>query len=185
MGETQSQIQNLKSKIIWAEGVDLPNLATFSRHALHPAENLIILTSPPGEDIFRQALAVVNPRYVYLAGQPSPFDIFGPFVERLLGLMKYALTQKEGEVDLEILAAALGHRLVTARLGINWLVAQGRLSIYAEEDNLLVVRPAKTSPHVETVAVLEEILKATLAETAAYRRFFREASLASLQKILD
>jgi len=35
------------------------------------------------------------------------------------------------------------------------------------------------------VATLEEILKSALAETAAYRRFFREASLASLQKILD
>ena len=114
-------------------------------------------------------------------GQLPPFDTLPAFVKQLMGLVKYALTHKEGEVSPEDLAAALSHRLATVQLGINWLVAQGKLSIYVEEDDLLVLRPANHSPYTEA-ATVENLLQSALAETAAYRKFFREASLASLQR---
>ena len=144
----------------------------------------VIWTAPPGHDIFQQALAVVKPRQVYLVGQPSPFDAFPAFIKQLVGLVKYALTQKEGEVDLPALSAVLGHRETTVRLGIDWLVAQGKLTIYVEEDNRLVLRPAQMSPSTQ-VPVIESMLTSALAETAAYRRFFREASLGALKKVAE
>ncbi len=194
----QSKIQNLKpvlstvakqpeikvSKIIWAEGESLPNLSSFSRHQLHPADTLIIWTAPPGHDIFQQVMSIVRPKQTFLIGKPAPFDTFPAFIKQLMGLVKYALRHKEGEVDLAELAAALGHRVITVRLGIDWLVAQGKLAIYVEEDGLLVLRPAQ-NPLTENVATIETILKTNLTETAAYRRFFREASLASFNKIIS
>jgi single-stranded-DNA-specific exonuclease len=165
---------------LWAEGIVLSGLTSFPRHHLTPAETLVVWTAPPGQDIYQQALALVKPRQIVLVGQPSPFDVFPAFITQLMGLIKYALTHKEGEIYLAELAAALGHRQATARLGVDWLVGQGKLSIYADEGEILVLRPDQRPPGAEA-AMVENLLQAALAETAAYRRFFREASLTALQ----
>jgi single-stranded-DNA-specific exonuclease len=176
------QGHNVTNYQLWSEGVTLPSFIPLLRHQLTPAEALVIWTAPPGQDIYRQALTAVTPRRIYLVGQPSPFDALPAFIKQLVGLVKYALTQKEGELDLPQLAASLGHRQATVRLGLDWLIAQGKLSIYADEGDILVVRPAKASSRAEA-ATIETLLQAALAETAAYRQFFRTASLAALQKI--
>jgi hypothetical protein len=139
-------------------------------------------STPPGPDIFQQILGTVQPQKVYLLAQPAPFDTFAPFIKQLMGLIKHALSYKEGEVDLEAAAAALGHRVTTVQLGINWLVAQGKLTIYAEEEGVLVLRPAQQTATAE-VATIAELLQAALTETAAYRHFFKEARLTALQKM--
>jgi single-stranded-DNA-specific exonuclease len=140
-----------------------------------------VWTAPPGQDIYQQALAMVKPRQIFLVGQPAPFDTLPLFVKQLMGLVKYALTHKEGELYLAELAAALGHRQTTARLGIDWLAALGKVSIYADEGEILVLRSAQRLPTREA-ATVENLLQTALAETAAYRQFFKEASLATLQK---
>jgi len=177
----QSQLSTLNNPLIWAEGTTHPNFAPLPRHKLHPADTLVIWTAPPGQDILQQALATVRPRQIYLVGQPSMLDTFPAFINQLLGLVKYVLTHMEGEVDLAELAAVLSHRITTARLGINWLVAQGKLTTEVDEDELLFLRPAQ-GPPTEAANIIEEALKSALAETAAYRRFFQQASLASLEQ---
>lgn len=171
--------------LIWSEGLTLPPLLTVSRHQLNQAKTLVIWTAPPGQDILEQATVAVRPHQVVLVGQPSPFDRLSAFVQRLMGLIKYAVTHKEGEVDLTELAAALGHRVTTAKLGLDWLAAQGKLVIELEEESLLVVRFGQFAASIENAAILEAILKAALAETAAYRRFFQTASLEVLRKVLS
>jgi single-stranded-DNA-specific exonuclease len=178
--DVQTKLSQLASPVplIWAEGVTMPDLSPLPRHKLHPAQALVIWTAPPGQDIYQQVLAAVRPQQIFLVGQPSPVDTFSSFVKQLMGLIKYAMLHQEGEVSLENLAAALGHRITTVRLSLNWLVAQGKLTIYVEEGELLVLRPDQHPP-TEAAAPIEDMLKSALAETAAYRRFFRTAGLAS------
>ncbi len=171
--------------LIWSEGISLPHSPTVGRHQLQQAQTLVIWTAPPGQDILEQATVAVRPQQIVLVGQPSPFARFPAFMPRLMGLIKYAVSQKEGQVELTELATALGHRVTTARLGLDWLVAQGKLAIEVEEDSWLVVRPGQYSPSPENAAILEEILIAALAETAAYRRFFQTASLEAMRKVLN
>ncbi len=175
------QMGSLISPLLWAEGVSLPRPA-LARNELKPAETLVIWTAPPGQDIYRQAIAQVRPRQIILVGQPSPLDNGSAFIMQLMGLVKYAVQRQEGEVDLEGLAAALGHRRATVRLGINRLAALGKLSIYVDEGDLLVLRADSRPPRPEAAAV-ETLLQTALAETAAYRSFFRRASLAALAQM--
>ena len=179
-------INDQEPAVIWAEGIEPPQqgamkAVTLSRHQLRPAETLIIWSAPPGPDIFQQVISVVQPHKIYLVGRLSPFDAFPAFIKQLMGLVKHALTHKEGEVYLEELSAALGHRTTTVRLGLSWLEAQGKLIIYVEEEGVLVLRSAQQSASAEATTV-ETILKSALEETAAYRQFFREAGLAALKK---
>jgi hypothetical protein len=68
------------------------------------------------------------------------------------------------------------------RLGIDWLVAQGKLSIYVEENDLLVLRSDQRLPTPEA-SIVETLLQTALAETAAYRKFFNEANLSALKVV--
>jgi single-stranded-DNA-specific exonuclease len=170
--------------LIWLEGPDVPEIASLPRHKLHPAETLVIWSAPPGQDIFEQALALVKPHRIFVVGQPSSLDLFPNFIKQLMGLVKYAMMQREGEVVLPDLAAGLGHRLTTTRLGIDWLVAQGKLAIDADDDDIVVLRRDQRRP-VTDASLVEAMLISALAETAAYRRFFRQANLASLKKIVS
>ncbi len=172
-----------KDTLIWAEGEALTKWQTVSRQQLQSTETLVLWSTPAAPGIFQQLITLSQPQQVYLIGQSSPFDTFPTFVKQLMGLVKYALTQKEGEIVFKGLAAALGHQLTAARLGLDWLVAQGKLSIYVEEEDLVVLRPAKNPPSSQ-VAYLEQVLKDTIAETAAYRRFFKTAQLEALRKTI-
>ncbi len=180
----QSAISKLQAPIVWAEGISVANLSPLLRHQLQPAQTLVVWSAPPDHNIFQQAMALVKPQQTYLVGQPSPFDTFSPFIKQLMGLVKYSMSHKEGEVNLIVLASTLGHRVATIQLGIDWLVAQGKLEIYIEEDEILVLRSARRPP-AETAEIIETILKSALAETAAYRRFFKTASLAALERVVE
>jgi single-stranded-DNA-specific exonuclease len=173
----------LSQAVIWAEGREKLPAAALPRHRLSPAGSLIVWSAPPDPDVFRQVVNRVRPHQIYVVGFPATFDAFPAFIKRLMGLIKHALSHKSGELILEEVAAALGQAVTTARLGIGWLEAQGKLAITVEEAELLVVRPAQGAASAEAEA-LEQILKAALAETAAYRQFFRQADLAALTKSL-
>ncbi|MBN1221382.1 MAG: single-stranded-DNA-specific exonuclease RecJ [Anaerolineae bacterium] len=178
--EVQTNVAELANPLIWAEGVKLSGLSALPRHQLYPADTLVIWTAPPGQDILQQVLAIVRPRHIFLVGQPSSLDSLPTFAKQLMGLIKYTLSHKQNEVYLPELAAALGHRVTTARLGINWLVGQGKLTIMQEEEERLILQPAQNTP-IATVAVIEDMLQAMLAETMAYRHFFKKASLTALE----
>ncbi|MEM7344619.1 MAG: single-stranded-DNA-specific exonuclease RecJ [Chloroflexota bacterium] len=181
----KQQVQNLttESMVIWAEGLHQTTLLTLPRHQLHPADTLVVWHAPPAQDIFQQIIQVVTPKHIYLVGQPSELDLFPAFVKQLMGLVKYAIMHHEGEVQFEMVAAALGQRVETAQLALQWLVAQGKLSILVEEEDLLVVRPDHQAPDT-TVSRKQQILQSKLAEAAAYRKFFKTARLKTIEKML-
>jgi single-stranded-DNA-specific exonuclease len=179
---TRLELLTASAPLVWLEGQELPGMASLPRHKLHRAETLVIWSAPPGQDIFEQALALVKPHRIVVVGRPSPLDLFPNFIKQLMGLVKYAMMQRAGEVVLRDLAGGLGHRLTTTRLGLDWLVARGKLAIHADEDDIVVLRRDQRPP-ITDAPVVEEMLISALAETAAYRRFFRQANLASLKKV--
>ena len=80
-----------------------------------------------------------------------------------MGLVKYALSHKAGEVEPELLAAALGHRATTVRLGLDWLIARGKLTIHAEEENLLQV-----SDEGALIPVVEQVIQENPKQVQIY-----------------
>jgi DeoR/GlpR family transcriptional regulator of sugar metabolism len=94
-------------------------------------------------------------------------------MRQLMGLIKYAMQHKNGQIEWETLVAVLGHTLATVRLGIDWLVAQGKLSSESINGGLLKLQPAQQSANLPEATEIEKRLKTALAETVAYREFFR------------
>ena len=170
------------SYVVWADG-ELPvDVRACRRFDLQPAEALVIWRAPAGPSDLEWAVERVAPRAVYVCDEGGAGDSLAPFVQRLAGLLKHDLNRREGRVDVLQLAAAAGQRQATVRKGIEWLAAKGRIAILEDEPDVLHIGQDVLAFVVEAAQV-EEIelqLKALLAETAAYRAYYRRCEASSL-----
>lgn len=160
--------------IVWAEGDAKAQVQGRDRTELSQAEGLIIWSIPPSLQELREALAVVQPRRVYLFAATS-LESAEEFIGRLAGLVKYLIRRRDGRTSYRELAAATGHCLQTVRRGIAWLAAQGHINIRREsEEELLLTIGTSLKDPVEGARLWYEIRR-LVEETHAYRAYFRHA----------
>jgi len=139
-GALLDDLQARADVVVWREGVDLtdhatPALApersagasvrnTQSRASLAPSPRLAIWTAPPGPVELRAALERVKPQTVYLFGVDPGYGSPSAFLGRLAGLVKHALSARDGGARISELAAATAAREATVRAGLTWLAAR-------------------------------------------------------------
>lgn len=176
---------------VWVEGAS--DMQGQRRHELAPATTLVIWSAPPGPRELQAALGRVSPRRIIVCGLLDVQDAIEPFLHRLAALLKYDLSKRQGRVYLPALAAATGQRLATVRAGIEWLAARGHIAIETwEGDDLRIVEHPPTTGQQVTSRLREQQvtsdqqpesdLRILLAETAAYRAYFRRADLVQALK---
>jgi single-stranded-DNA-specific exonuclease len=169
---------------VWAEADAREKLAELGikalpRHELVPAKSLAIWTAPPGPMELQIALKQVQPESVYLFGVNPVTGSADEFLKRLAGLVKYALHQRKGQANLDALVAATAQTELAVRTGLAWLAAQGYVAVADEEGSVLQL--AAGSGEIEGGAgLLREQLDALLAETSAYRSYYRKADASKL-----
>jgi single-stranded-DNA-specific exonuclease len=169
---------------VWAEGQAPAAIAPRSRLELAPGRRLAIWTSPPGPRELQAVLEAVQPDKVLLFVQDPDMDDDQAFLTRLAGLVKFALRDREGQVDLEKAAAATAQRSSAVQAGLLWLAAQGQIVIVGRGDDRWQVTAGHGSPDPGAAQRERSRLKALLAETAAYREYVRQAPAGSLAKPL-
>ncbi len=167
--------------VVWVEAADesLPEgIVGTDRLSLAPAPTLVIWTTPPGPAELARGIQAVDPTALYLVAVETVTAQFRPFVTRLMGMVKHDLRARGGRIAIPRLAAALGHRETTVRLGLEWLRARGEVSIVeSEKDTITLQAGGELSPDL---ADLETRLRHLLDETAAYRRHLRSAPIEAL-----
>jgi single-stranded-DNA-specific exonuclease len=176
-------LTELEDVVIWSEGEAPPGVDGLKRHELRPAPALAIWTTPPGLDELRQALQAVNPATVYLFGVNPGSDTTRTFLERLGGLVKFALNNYNGEIDPSVLAATTAHREATIRAGLSWLAARRQIAIISDNATLRLAELDRTQQGAtseDEQAQTAERLADLLQETDSYRRHFRRADKTAL-----
>jgi single-stranded-DNA-specific exonuclease len=159
---------------VWCEGEARRALGGQDRSELTPGDTLVIWTIPPGRAELQTALNQVRPRQVVIFAADPGMDQLEAFVQRLAGLVKRNLRDDEGMVSMERLAAATAQRTTVVRSGLRWLAGRGYVRITAEQGDAL--RLATGDPSTSTdIAATSAQLRALLAETAAFRRYFSQA----------
>jgi len=174
-----AQVQAQPGLQVWCEGPVARDTGWVDRYHLLPGEKLVIWTIPPGPDELAAALESVKPRQVYLFAIDPHMDNPRIFLRRLAGLVKYSLRMYQGMVRVSSLAGATAQRESIVRVGLDWLVARGHLTVIEQTADGLLLAPGPG-----TVAAglppAESRLKALLGESAAYRAYFARADPASL-----
>lgn len=155
----------------WADGTATAPFALARRYDLPQADILVIWSAPCGWRELVYAIERVRPATIYLGAEDAADDRVEPFLKRVTGLLKHDITQRGGRVNLPRLAAALNQRLVTARKGIEWLEAAGQISTRDwSEEHVIVELGGRVSDEADELA---SELKVLLAETAAWRQYYR------------
>ena len=161
--------------LIWAEAEAKNTVGGKDRNELVPSDSFIIWSIPPSPEELRSAMEIVNPKTVYLIGAHPVTEVTEDFLNRLTGLLKYTINQREGKSTYTELAAATGQRVATVEQGLNWLVSRGKITLNHQENDLLWVSPGVTINDLGGAARLRVEVQTMLAETAAYRRYFKTA----------
>jgi single-stranded-DNA-specific exonuclease len=166
---------------VWREGEGASDIPGYDRLNLPQAGTLAICTAPPGPAELCAALAHVRPARICLFGRDPGADTPDAFLRRLTGLVKHALSARGGRAPVAQLAAATAHREATVRLGLAWLAARGHVRVVEEINGevQLAAGGGLAAPETE-IKALDARLAAALAETAAYRDYFREADVRAL-----
>jgi single-stranded-DNA-specific exonuclease len=160
---------------VWAEGVDKGAMDTRTRFQLVEGHRLAIWTLPPGPQELAAALALVGPNELMLfACDPGP-STPETFLEKLAGLVKFALAQRQGEFDVQAAAARTAQRRSTVETGLSLLTAKGTIVIVAKAGHLWRLEPGSGRSDPSKSADARSQLDALLEETAAYRSFFARA----------
>lgn len=166
---------------VFAEGEHRQQVGGVDRYHLQRADELAIYTAPPAPADWQAILARAAPRRLYLLAHLPTEEKAEAFLTRLGGLVKYALNRRGGQVTLQDLAAACAQREDTVRLGLAWLEAGGHLSVLEENGSLLLsAGNRQTEPYLQRE--LYTAVQGLLAETSAYRAYFREADKERLLK---
>jgi hypothetical protein len=127
---------------------------------------------PSSVDELTGVLSKVQPSSVWIVGEDPGTDDPQQFLKRLGGLVKFALSQREGDVRIETLAALTAHREVTIRLALNWLEAKGHVKW---EEGWHGIRLSKgKAPDLERQRSLITRLENSVDETRRYRAYLKE-----------
>jgi len=159
---------------IWGEAWVKPEPPCLTRLALHPGPNLAIWTIPPGPEELKSALILVQPAQVFLFAVNPGMDEPRQFLKRLVGILKSHLQNTAAVASLATLAAATAQRQVAVIAGLEWLDAHGHLQLVSiHQDEVKISLPGRKKK--EAASAYSSRLKALLAESAAYRRYYLSA----------
>jgi single-stranded-DNA-specific exonuclease len=167
---------------VFAEGEHRQKVGGVDRYHLKPASQLVVYTAPAGAAEWRAMLERTAPQKLYLIAFVPAEEKADAFLTRLGGLVKYAIHRRGGSASLQELSAACAQREDTVRLGLAWLEASGHLVMHEEDGSLhFSAGSGQTEPYLQRE--LYVAIKGLLAETAAYRAYFREADPEKLLKV--
>jgi single-stranded-DNA-specific exonuclease len=167
---------------VWAVGVQV-GWQTRSRVQLEPCDELVIWTAPPGLVELQDGLRKADPNVIHFIGADLGLDSLKAFLERLSGMLKYALNERRGRVNIDELAGVLGHKPATVWEGVIWLESRGHILVRAREgDWVEISRGGKVTDAAEDIRCR---LEASLLETAAFRRYLNEVDDQSLLRFLE
>ena len=168
-----SSWQPKPDSLCWAEGEEKKRVNGLDRNNLGPAKTLILWSIPPSRQVLLSGLALVKPELVIVFGVNPAADEPKALIERLAGLAMFTVSKKAGLTSLSALAAATAQTEVNVRLGLQFLVTQGILTVEFQNDGQLVLHTGEKTVNPLTEKIFSQLSKA-LAESQAYRSHFQE-----------
>ena len=175
------RIGELENLLIWAEGSD--KAKGKSRFDLHPADELVIYTTPASPADLRAVLEIVKPKIVHVLGVSPAKEKPEEFLARLAGMAKFVINNKGGKISINALAVAMAQRVNVVRIGLEWLAAGGHVSAVPEGEAVhLSAGNGEANQYLQKELFVA--VRGILGETTAFRDYFSRADLEQVFAVL-
>jgi single-stranded-DNA-specific exonuclease RecJ len=161
--------------------LDVHGVEFRDRTLIDACEHLILGQYPPSEKVVQALLRQANPSVVYLLGRSEvqQEDPAG-FLRRLYGLVKYAVNQKDGQVDGEKLAALMSATKMSLALGLTVLRKVNLIDWFAEEGMLFLDLVGEPVGNSEELPEFKQ-LAVSLKQAHDYRLWCQNTDLSDVQ----
>ena len=164
--------------IIWAESNSPEGIVSYKRSSLQKSDILVIWTTPPTRETFKEALDQVEPKKIVFFAVDPTVQTLRKFITKLHGLLKYMLENNNSSFDFEKAAQSIAVTPALIDVGLDWIHHHGDydLSLFSLNNQIL---PGPRE-NLDGFQLIDKKLKFMLREVAAYRSYFSKAKLDTL-----
>ena len=159
---------------IWAECVEDLSKTFSHRLQIPPGRLLAVGVVPPHQDVLSHVLKRCQPEEVFLFGIRPNTDVLQNFLNRLSGLLRFAIRSKDGIVTLDELAALTSQTEKCVKLGIDYLISRGSISLLGVQNDLIKLNLGGSEDKKISDSLLVD-LKIILKESASFRAYYLRA----------
>lgn len=160
--------------VIWAESMENPPNNFYHRWQLSSCKTLAIGVVPPDQDVLSIALKRSQPEEILLFGILAGMDNPKYFLNRLSGILRYAINKKDGFVNLGELAALTAQTEKCVKIGIDYLISIGSISLSDLKNESIKINLGGSPDKRKSILLLKD-LKEVLKESASFRNYFLRA----------
>jgi single-stranded-DNA-specific exonuclease len=169
---------------LFAEGAQLAGYKLADRTEVADKKHLLIWQLPPSKEVFRALVEKSGATTVYLIGAASPAgENASQFLKRLLGVVRFAVNQRDGQASADKLTAALGTTKMSLALGLMILKKVDLIDWFSEDGTIFLDMLGPASSNPEQLPEFRQ-LGNCLAEIAQFRSWCMEADLKEIQLAL-
>jgi hypothetical protein len=137
---------------------------------------LILATVPSEWEILSEILDKANPQRVTVYDYPCGEETLKGFLHLISGLSQFAISNREGRINLLDIAVLCNQSINVIGLGLDWLSCRGDISTkIIDEVTLIISTPGEHDSN--RLPLVTEALKQAFQETASFRHYFRNADL--------
>ena len=157
--------------IIWYEGVQKHNFHSFTRLTIGPTKSLIIAFLPPSLKEIQKVIQTSHPQQVVLyPPQYKPLTL-NELMNAFGRMLKYAINNKQGLIQTDKMAAAMGQRNKTIKTILEYLDAAGKITLVQHPDTDILVKSGGIKKPDLEIYFLEQ-LNILYKETRAFQNWY-------------
>ena len=171
------EMSNQAGNLVYCEGPLSRQIPlAVNRMTIHQTETLILISIPPDWECLSGVLENARPQKVVVYDYSSGEQTLKGFLNYLIGLIKFALSNHGGNINLTEFAVLCNQSTIVVRLGLDLLSARGEISTERIDGNsMLISLPGKENPG--QISIIIEALKQAFQETSSFRDFYNKSDL--------
>jgi single-stranded-DNA-specific exonuclease len=176
-------ISSLKDAVaIFCESERVPaGLSTYDRTNLPKKEHLLLWQFPPAISVLQEILLATSAKSIYLCGGAMSEEITASsYLKKLMGVVRYTVSNKDGQVEVNKLAAVLGSTRMCAALGLTILQKAGGIDWYVEDGVIFVDLLGSSTTGLGEFAEVRQLEEA-LVQVNKFRNWCAETDLKAIQ----
>ena len=173
-----------ENHIAWAEGQYAIPGGTQTRETLFQADQLLLVSFPHSYDLFKSIIQKVKPKILILSNINFDSGKQDQFLNICIGLLKYAINNKNGQLPLSVVEIQTGQRPGTIKSALSLFNAQGLFQIEISGDKLIhVSSSAKAKPDLLNEAKTNLILQQK--ETKSFWKYMQTLPIEIISEMLN
>ncbi|MFW6022114.1 MAG: single-stranded-DNA-specific exonuclease RecJ [Halanaerobiaceae bacterium] len=187
--ENKSVVPDFDDAVYYYEGLEkqestewLKNKELINRYQVVRRETLILLSCPPSLEIFKELIYANRPSILVLAYSRSDIIDGNTFMKQLMGLIKFIIKHRNGQLDVYKIASLTGQMESTITAGLRYLEARGYITLNNFNPRFFVVRENK-EPQKTNWKMKEKELMALIKETNSFMLYFLRIEIGKLANL--